>query len=829
MSNYLNKPDSCKVCPLYASDEGIVYGSGPADADMMAVGEAPGEEEGISKRAFTGGAGKTLTAQMIHAGVNRQKVWVTNVVKCRPTAIGASGKKVNRTPTETEIRCCAPLLIQELNRVKPNVILALGNIALHTLTNTTKGIMQMRSVPLEGPRRRSPDGPGPERYKVIPTIHPAGVMRQQHLWPAVVFDIARAHKESTYPDIRRRPWKYVIHAQLSDIGVRLEKQIREKRIGGWSYYGHDLETTGLNSKVDAIRCIGVAANPDEVYCFDYTPEVKAFVAKLHADPTLLTIGQNSEAFDIPFQEDKGMEFNGPTFDTLHGWHLLNSALPKDLASIGASCTDEIFWKDEGMYKSGDDALQVGCCKDVHATVRAFEDEYKEMEQYGQVDLYFNQIMPLQPVLRRMKRRGVKKDQIKAAGWHIILNRKADELDIRLKKALGAPMLNINSTHELKKLLYDQMGLPIQWKDDPIRGMRPTVDADALDNLALIVQSDPRFATIAPVLKLVRSIRTLRKWDSTFVCCPQDENFYVHSSFGSAKAATGRLNSADPNLQNWPNEVRDIVVPDDKDHVILSRDWSGIEWRIAMTLSGDETGLAAIVAGRDPHSDAWSKAFQKAYEEVTKRERFEAKAINYGLLYGRSNKSVSQGRVGQPDTYIPIERVDLYVDNLKRELRQYFEFRDSIKDYVLKNHYYPTAWGRRRWWFTNQQLPEAFNYPMQGNAAHMMYIALIMLEEQLPKGATLRMSVHDECVVMAHKDVARQADECMRDVMERRFPEIEQASRYPATIKKYYPNGWYCPSDGNVGVTWRDCKPEDDEAKLREKALRKYLGLQAKAA
>jgi uracil-DNA glycosylase family 4 len=813
---------------LYTSTEGIVWGEGPKDATIFAVGEAPGEDEGVSLKPFQGGSGRVLNAQFIHAGIERKKIFLTNVVKCRPTARGANGKIVNRTPTETEIRCCAPFLLKELNTVKPNVILTLGNIAHQTITGTKKGILQVRSVPTEGPKRRGPEGTGPERYKVVGTFHPAGIMRQQHLWPAAVFDLARAKAESAYEDIRRRPWKYTIHAQLDQVGEYLERRIRTPRVGGLRYYGHDLETTGLDPKVDAFRCIGIAADADEIFCFDMTPDVKAFVAKLHADPDLLTVGQNSEAFDIPFQEAKGFTFNGPTFDTMIGWHLLNSALPKDLGFIGASVTDEKYWKDDSMYKSGEDALQIGCCKDVHATVRGFEDEYKEMEQLGQTALYFNQIMPLQPVLRHMRQRGVKKDQQRAAGWHIILNRKADEYEIKLKRGLGDASFNVDSPKQLKHLLYDQMGLPVQYVTDRQFGMRPSVDADALDALALIMDqsTDPSMKALSPIFKLVRSIRTLRKWDSTFVCCPQDENYFVHSTFGSAKAATGRLNSMGPNLQNWPNEVREIIVPDTPDHVIISRDWSGIEWRIAMTLAGDETGLDAIIRGRDPHSDAWSKAFQKAYEEVTKRERFEAKAINYGLLYGRSNKSVSEGRAGQPDTYIPLDRVDLYVANLKRELKQYFEFRDSIKSYVLKNHYYPTAWGRRRWWFTNQQLPEAFNFPMQGNAAHMMYIALILLEAQLPKGATLRMSVHDECVVMAHKDVAKQADECMRDIMERRFPEIEQASRYPDIVRHYYPQGWSCASDGAVGLNWRACKPDTDEEKQTEKALRKYLGMAA---
>lgn len=814
-----DKPESCKLCPLYLSTEGIVWGTGPKDATLMGVAEAPGEEEGIALKPLVGGSGRVFTALANHAGVSRDTMYLTNCVKCRPTAKGAAGRIVNRTPTEEEIKCCAPLLAQEIEMVKPNVILAMGNISMHVLTDTPKkrGILLARSVPTEGPKRRSRGETDPERYKVIGTIHPAGVMRQQHLWPAVVFDMVRAKAESTFPDIRRRPWKRVIHAFLPDVGDALMRRIRTPRLGGFRYYHHDLETTGgVDPRTNSIRCIGIAAEADEVFCFDWTNSVQRFVAELHADESLLTVGQNSEGFDIPFQEAKGFEFKGPTYDTMIGFHLLNSALPKDLGFIGASVTDELYWKDETMYKAGEDALQNGCCLDVHATGRAFEDQYEEMKQLGQLDLYFKHIMPLQPVLRRMTQRGLRKDPRRAAMWSVVLNRKADEFEIRLKKGLGDSTFNVQSPTQLMDLLYNRMGLPVQYKPDSKRGMRPTVDADALDNLALLTNN--------PIFTLVRSIRTLRKWDETFVCCDTDEGGVVHPHFGSAKAATGRLNSYDPNFQNWPSEVREIIIPDDNDHVFLSRDWKGIEWRIAMVLSGARKGLEALVKGIDPHKDTWSANFGIPYKEVTGAQKFEAKTINYGLLYGRSNDSVARGRPGHPESAMPIDRVNLYTAGLRTYLPEYFDYRTFVEQFVTKNHYFSTAWGRRRWWFTRQQLPEAFNYPMQGNAAHMMYEALVELEAQLPKGATLRASVHDECIVCSHKDVAKLAEECMHDVMEKKFYLIEQNSLYPEVVREYYPTGWFCPSDGHVGETWRACKPDTEQELEVEQALRKHLGL-----
>lgn len=809
LENSNGKPESCRSCPLYASEEGIVWGEGPKDAKIMFVGEAPGEEEGALLKPFVGGSGRVFNAQLQHAGIDRRDVYVTNVCKCRPTARGAGGKIVNRQPTETEIRNCAKFLVGELEAVRPNVVVALGNVPLHTLTDTKKGITTMRSVPIDGPKRK--DGKC-ERYKVIGTIHPAAIMRSQELWPAVIFDLARARNEAAFPTIVRRQWKKVIHARLSDVGDSLLRRIRDAGV-----YHHDLETTGLDPKKDTFRCIGLAAHWDEVYCFDWTTDVIEFVRKLHADPSLLCVGQNSEGFDIPFQEAKGFTFNGPTYDTMIGFHLLNSGLPKDLGFIGATVTDELSWKDSTMYRAGEDALQVGCTKDVHATARAYEDQMTELEMLNQKDLYFKHIMPVQPVIRKMTRAGLKKDQRRAAGYHVVLNRKADEFELKLKKGLGDSTFNVDSPQQLMDLLYKRMGLPIQYKQTR-EGFRPTVDADALDNLARISNN--------PILKLVRSIRTFRKWDSTFVMCDQDEEGIVHGHFSTAKAANGRFNSFDPNMQNFPVEIREIMIPKTKDHVFLARDWSQIEWKVAMALSGDRVGLDALAAGRDAHKDAYAQAFLKAYAEVVKAERDIAKAINYGLLYGRGAESISQGRAGHPEDQIPIDRVQDYMMKFLGRFTGYLQFRKHIEQSVRQRNFVTSAWGRRRYWYTTRNMPEAYNFPISATAAHMMYEALVEVDNQLPQGAHLVLTVHDELMVESLKDqkILQQASDCTKDVMERAFRQITEASLYPDVVRHYYPNGWFCSSDAHIGETWRATKCEDDEALLVDQQLQKHLGV-----
>lgn len=811
------KPESCKACPLYSSTEGIVWGTGPTNAKMMLVGEAPGEDEGAVLMPFVGGSGRALSKMLEHAQIDRREVFLTNTVKCRPTVRDKFGKITNRQPTEVEIRCCARFLLDEITKVNPNTIVALGNIPMKTLTGTSKGIMLSRSVPTEANRRT--DGLAP-KYKVVGTLHPAYVMRQQNLWPLAVYDLARARTESAFPSIQRREWKNVIHANLSQVGEHLYNTIRKS---GW--YGHDLETTGLDPRKDTFRCIGIAGRSDEVFVFDMSLDVINFVKKLHADPTLMVIGQNSEGFDIMFQEGKGWYFawkeGKRSFDTLLGFHLLNSGLPKDLATIGASSTDELYWKDDTMYKAGEDALQTGCGKDVHATCRGFEDEMIEMRQLGQESLYFNHIMPLQPVLRAMTKRGLKKDRRTASGWSLVLNRKADEYEARLKKGLRDPGLDINSNKQLMDLLYTRMQLPVQYKRNAQGEFRPTVDADALDALAMISKN--------PILTLVRSIRTLRKWDATFVNCDNDENDFVHGHFSSAKAANGRLNSFDPNMQNFPVDVRVILVPDNKEMVLIARDWGQIEWRIAMALAGDRVGLQALVEGRDAHKDAYAQAFGAVYEQVTKAERDIAKAVNYGLLYGRGAKSVSAGRAGHPEDYIPLDRVEAYIQKFLAKFEGYNRYRRELEHQVRRHHFVASAWGRRRYWYTTNNMPEAYNHPISSTAASMMYEAIVEMERELAtisKDATLRLTVHDELVVCAPKEqkILQQTINCMESVMQKVFPQVTEASLYPDVVRHFYPNGWFCPSDSNMGETWRATKGKFKSDLFAEAELKKKLGV-----
>lgn len=157
--------EKCPTCPLHATRTNVVFGEGDADAQLVFVGEAPGADEDATGRPFVGKAGELLTNMIQAMGLKRTQVYIANILKCRPPN--------NRTPNPQEVLCCWGFLLQQLQIIRPQVIVTLGNPATHTLLRTTEGITKIR-----GQWRKLPDlAPGLEGIDVMPTFHPAYVAR----------------------------------------------------------------------------------------------------------------------------------------------------------------------------------------------------------------------------------------------------------------------------------------------------------------------------------------------------------------------------------------------------------------------------------------------------------------------------------------------------------------------------------------------------------------------------------------------------------------------------------------------------------------------------
>jgi DNA polymerase-1 len=426
-----------------------------------------------------------------------------------------------------------------------------------------------------------------------------------------------------------------------------------------------------------------------------------------------------------------------------------------------------------------------------------------------IELYYNHVLPVHPILRRMTKRGVNIDMDRGARWSMILQQNADSLEATLKEGLGDPTLNLNSSPQLMTLLYDKLGLPVQYNDDKKKGRSRTLDANALATLS-------RLAPENKILGSIVDIRHLRKMNSTFIE-PMMEKGRVHSRFGVSKAANGRFNSWDPNGQNVPEMMRDIWIPDSPDHVLISADSSQIEWRTAMVLSADPVGLELLSSGVDNHRAVAAETLGRRIETITDAERHAAKFIVYGLGYGRGAASIAAGHG------LNFSFTKQFIGRFFQRFEVFARWRDALPELVKEQHYLANPWNRRRWWWT-REITEIYNFPASSTAADMMIAELLSLDPALPEGADLRLTVHDEVVVNAHKDVVRETVECMRTIMQQPQPRVEAASARPEVVKRYYPNGWFCPADIHVGSNWKMCKSKDPLDKIARASLEKSLGL-----
>jgi uracil-DNA glycosylase family 4 len=844
--NPFGKPEHCRNCTLF-SEPGPVFGDGNRAARIFYLGEGPGADEvdwspsydperhgppranmrielpkwrddgkppstTVSFRQhrmkpFVGGSGRIRNALLKHASLDKDvHLFTSNCVKCRPPA--------NRLPTQHEVACCAPFLIQELEDVNPNLIIAAGELALSTVTGKSK-IGLWRGVPTLGAFGK----------KVFPTWHPANVMRVQWNWPFAVHDLARAKVESTFPEIRRIPVNIDRRASLADTRSTLLADIRAR--GACTF---DFETTGLTPDRDSIRMCGFVGRPDQANVYDWTSGAQQLFQEIFDDPTVEICGQNILYFDLPFAEEKGhrVRWEERIFDTMVAFHLANSSYgqtsigaqnagnyqgargtEKDLSFIASNHTDIEYWKSKEQYKND---LYGVCGVDVIATDRsAYHPVHglkAELASYDMLDLYYKHVLPVHLPLRRMTQRGVKIDEDRAARWAMMLESNANQLESTLKEGLGYDF-NMNSPQQLMDLLYNKLGLPVQYIHDKKRGKRPTANAEAIEILANLAPENKILGTIV-------DIRHLRKMNSTYVQ-PGLVTGYLHPRFGVSKAANGRFNGQDPNAQNVPEIMRDIWIPDSPEHVLLSADSSQIEWRVAMVLSGDPVGLELLASGVDNHRAVAAETLGKRIEDISDAERHASKFIVYGLGYGRGAASIAAGH------NLDLSFVDQFISRFFARFKVFHAWREALPEQVRRDHFLANPFKRRRWWYT-REITEIYNFPASSTAADMMYEEIIQLERQLPKDATLRLTVHDEVVLNVPKDIVRETINCVRSIMQAKWELIVNASARPENVRRHYPDGWFCPADVHVGTNWKMCKSKDPQDKVDRAKLEKELGL-----
>lgn len=712
------KPKTCQGCPLQYKTEGYVFGEGPDDATVCLVGEALGAEEARYGRPFIGGAGRTLNFFLRKAELRRSDMYVTNIVKCRPPH--------NRKPTQIEARECMRRhkMLDFLSKF--NVVVLMGNTALQGVTGEQR-ISRFRGCVWQHQFHTG------KRIKVLPTLHPAAIMRQQEMIPVAVSDLQKVQAEMRTPEWEAPVQDYALQADAKEIHELTQAKLP---------IAFDVETNSLTPGPRSITMLGISNEAGRVFVIRniHDAHVQQGLRKLFAQQ--ITMVGHNVMFDVSHLEANGVPVHGKLFDTMLAHHMVLSDVPNDLGFVSSLYTRMPPWK----HLMRKDLAYYNAC-DVDATFRLYQYLSAQIESMG-AQRPFQISLDLMRPLHEMTNFGIRFDNLQAAKWRVGLERSIRKNEELLNKLVGKTVFNWRSTQQLAKLLYDDLNLPEQINRKS--GSR-TTNAKALEAIYELTKNK--------VVGVLLKLRKQGKLASTYFNPPESADGRVHSHYLIHGTGTGRLSSANPNLQNVPKgPARAIYVPDDG-HVFVSADYSQIEIRIAAILAGEKKLLEAFDAGVDIHRAIAAEVYDKPMDKITDRDRFLAKTIVYGLGYGRGAVSLA----AMYKLSLPAARA--FIAKYFATYSHIAAWRESVLGCASKRGYLVTPFGRRRYFFGPNIAPKVYNFLPQGTAADIIGEALVRVHHQLPSHARLLLQIHDELVVQCEEGKEKEVTECLKDVME----------------------------------------------------------------
>ncbi len=564
-----------------------------------------------------------------------------------------------------------------------------------------------------------------------------------------------------------------------------------KRLKSAELFAFDLETTSLNYMQAEIVGCSFAIEPGEAaylpvaHNYSGAPQqldrdkVLEQLKPLLEEPKYPKLGQHIK-YDMNVLARYDIHLEGVAFDSMLESYVLESTASRhDMDTLALKYLghktihyEDVAGKGAKQLTFDQVALEPAseyAAEDADVTLRLHQTLWPKLEAIPSLANVFKAIeMPLMPVLSRMERRGVKLDVAMLNKQSKQLAKQLNELEQAAHESAGETF-NLGSPKQLQAILFEKQGLPVVSKT--AKG-QPSTAESVLQELAVQGYELPQ---------RVLQWRGLSKLKSTYTDkLPEmihPASGRVHTSYQQAVAATGRLSSTEPNLQNIPvrseegRRIRQAFVPE-KGYRMLAADYSQIELRIMAHLSGDKGLLDAFKNGEDIHRATAAEVFGVEPDKVSSEQRRSAKAINFGLIYGMS--AFGLGRQLGIDRGQAQEYVNLYFARYPG-VKQYM---DDIREKAREQGYVETVYGRRLYLpeintsnHTRRQYAErtAINAPMQGTAADIIKRAMITLDAVIEKDQLpiwMIMQVHDELVFEVREDAVDEATQIIRDNMVR---------------------------------------------------------------
>lgn len=797
----------CDECSL--KEQKFVPGEGPDKAEVVFVGEAPGAQEAFQGKPFAGQAGKLLNKCLEQLGIDRSKCYVTNTCLCRP--------EKNRTPKADEIEACRDRLIAEVKVREPKIVVVLGNTAIKAILGLRQGVTSVRGKSFWSDELNC---------WVMPTYHPAAILRQPGMFQDYAADlqkiteIAKKDPDEKDQDLETEYWVVNNLTTALKVIVFLKKQ---------KLISCDIETSGFNPRKDRIIAVGFTWEKGKSIIFEeevlQDELVKWNLKGLFESKSIKWLWQNGK-FDCKFfqiQFGYDMQIHEDTMlkhyclDERKGTHDLTRL---SIEYLGAEDYEAEFkatlpHKGASYDQAPKEALYKYLSHDTDYPFRLNRIFDKLMEQEGNVrKAYEHLLIPASKMLMEVEIHGIlvdlkyieelekrytqeltqmRKDMIdivKQMGW--------DSADyVEKTDAKTEPNeFNLNSPKQLAYAIFDLMKLP------KYEGKRTTKE-DAIKYWLEEVLKKPddeeklkEWLDKSPVNKFVHLLAEYRKKSKLYstyvkgVAEAVEDDGRVHCTFLLHGTETGRLSSRGPNMQNIPRgpEIRNAFIAPPR-HVLLQADYSQAELRVLATLSGDDFLRDVYLTGKDLHDEVAREIYGPNF---TKEQRVRAKAVNFGIAYGRTEYSLAK-------------EYNMSKAEAKQLINDWFARMPKAKRYIQESRQKPrkgqipeTPFGRRRrfglitddnaWAIEN----EAVNFPIQSTASDLTLRSAIILHEKLKGKAHILNLVHDSILFEVPEDNVKEVAQIVKEVMER-VPQEELKTDIPFVV------------DLEVGQRWGSLK------------------------
>ena len=787
---------ACSNCKKLCANAKTVCmsGRGPKrNADIMVVGEAPDEVEDSRGSAFVGASSRYLDLRVFdEAGIDdTDSIRFTYAVRCKPPK--------GKVPNLAEIRNCLPNLEQEIRQVKPKVIVALGAVALNALIPMTKFDKDDEAT--------SGKAGGISKWRghivwnrkfncwVIPTWHPFSAMSDERgnpqlrqpplMWRKnqMIKDFKRALKYVRMPPPEFTPPKtFLVQTSARAKRVLIEALKQKKLV-------IDIETEGFSELKDEVLGVAFAWSTSVGFYLTWdaicqSKEVYSLFSSILVGKGPIKIFHNS-SFDEKFlRVSKRLKFGGVSYDTLLAARIVDENFPAGLKPLSwrwgpnGGYEDELVqYRIKHQIKSFKDipveTTAVYAAQDATETFRLWETFEPIIASEGYSRLFYDIITPVRSVMTDIEVNGFPIDLVKAKKLDRACTIVKQKLLLEVKAEAGDDNFNPNSPKQLTDMLFNKLKLKPLKKTKSKKSW--STDKESLEFIAKQKKGH--------IAKLLLDMKYVSKQQNTFIKLVLRDSWpdqKVHPHYNLSSEVTGRTACKNPGIHNIPRDglIRSLFIGS-KGHKLVYADVKSAELRVLAIMCGEPALLNAFREGRDLHDETYRIMYNKAADyKPTDDERFIAKSINFGLIYGRGARSLA--------TLLGItpEEAQALIDRYFERLPKVASFIQKNRKQSRKRKYAVSIFGRRRhlqdFYDTDSAELQAAadryagNAPVQGGAADYVYLVLTFVSKEIKKRkmrAQIVHTVHDCIIVNTPDEEVEEMSQIIRDCFARKVTEI----------------------------------------------------------